>query len=264
MKRRPGVTIMIHRDGAVESRSVRIPLWVLRAGLFAGGALFVLIIAAAILYAPLARTAARVPALNQEIEQLRAEARQVRSLAATLEEVEARYQQVRTMLGGDVVPDRAKVERSYPIAPPIMARAPVAGSRYQAGPSIPRYWPLDAPGVITRGPASEGTGGESHRGLDVAVPRGTPIRAAGGGWVTQAGSDPEYGLFVLIDHPDDYQSMYGHASRILVVPGDTVQPGQVIALSGSTGRSTAPHLHFEIRNAGRSIDPRSMVTQEDL
>jgi murein DD-endopeptidase MepM/ murein hydrolase activator NlpD len=264
MKHSPRVTIMIHRDDAVESRSLRIPVWVLRAGTIAGGALFVFIIVAAILYGPVTRTAARVPALNREIEALRAEVQQVRDLSAALEEVEARYQQVRTMLGGDVVPDRARVDRSYPTAPPILARAPVGASQYVTGPSQPRYWPLDAPGVITRGVAGEESGAESHRGLDVAVPRGTPIRAAGGGLVAQAGSDPEYGLFVLINHPDEYQSMYGHASRILVAPGDTVQPGQVIALSGSTGRSTAPHLHFEIRSAGRNVDPRSMVTQEGL
>ena len=76
------------------------------------------------------------------------------------------------------------------------------------------------------------------------------------------GSDPEYGLFVLITHPDGYQTMYGHASRLLVSDGDEVSVGQVVALSGSTGRSTAPHLHFEIRRGGRSIDPRS-VTLED-
>jgi murein DD-endopeptidase MepM/ murein hydrolase activator NlpD len=264
MKRRPAVTIMVHRDDAVESRSLRIPLWTVRAGAIIGGALLVLIVLAAALYAPIARTAARVPALTRELERLRAENLQVRDLAAALEQVEARYQQVQTMLGGNVVPDRARVERTYASAPPILARARQGATRYETGPSAPQHWPLDVSGVITRGPAGEGSGGEAHGGLDVAVPRGTPIRAAGGGNVAEAGSDPEYGLFVLIDHPEGYQSMYGHASRILVTAGDTVQAGEVIALSGSTGRSTAPHLHFEIRSAGQYVDPRSMVTQEDL
>jgi murein DD-endopeptidase MepM/ murein hydrolase activator NlpD len=91
---------------------------------------------------------------------------------------------------------------------------------------------------------------------------GTPIRAAGGGTVAEAGDDPEYGRFILINHPDGYQSMYGHASRLLVAPGQFVSAGAVIGLSGSTGRSTAPHLHFEIRRDGRVIDPRSIVAQE--
>jgi murein DD-endopeptidase MepM/ murein hydrolase activator NlpD len=66
---------------------------------------------------------------------------------------------------------------------------------------------------------------------------------------------------VLIDHPSQYQSMYGHLSRIIATPGDTVQPGDVIGLSGNTGRSTAPHLHFEVRHGGRSIDPLILVKE---
>jgi murein DD-endopeptidase MepM/ murein hydrolase activator NlpD len=69
-------------------------------------------------------------------------------------------------------------------------------------------------------------------------------------------------LFVLLDHPDGYQSLYGHASRLLVAVGDSVRAGQVVALSGSTGRSTGPHLHFEVRVGGRAVDPRTVVREE--
>jgi murein DD-endopeptidase MepM/ murein hydrolase activator NlpD len=79
--------------------------------------------------------------------------------------------------------------------------------------------------------------------------------------VQQVGEDPEYGLFVLLSHPDDYQTMYGHLSRILVTTGAAVAPGEVIGLSGNTGRSSAPHLHFEIRQKGVSLDPRSMIKE---
>ena len=103
---------------------------------------------------------------------------------------------------------------------------------------------------------------ESHPGVDVAVPRGTPIRAAGGGTVAQAGFHPEYGLFVLIDHPDGYRTMYGHASRLLVSAGSRVDAGEVIALSGNTGRSTAPHLHFEKRRGDLLLDPRATIGEE--
>ena len=99
-------------------------------------------------------------------------------------------------------------------------------------------------------------------GLARAEATGTPIRASGGGTVAQTGSDADLGLFVLIDHPDGYQTMYGHASRIIVTNGDQVSAGQVVALSGSTGRSTAPHLHFEVRRSGRSVDPRSLALEE--
>jgi murein DD-endopeptidase MepM/ murein hydrolase activator NlpD len=68
---------------------------------------------------------------------------------------------------------------------------------------------------------------------------------------------------VRLRHASGYETMYGHASRILVRDGDSVQAGQVIALSGSSGRSTAPHLHFEIRREGKSLDPLTVVKQEN-
>ena len=102
---------------------------------------------------------------------------------------------------------------------------------------------------------------EEHPGIDLAVPVGSDVRASGGGVVRQVGEDPAYGLFVLIQHPDGYQTMYGHLSRVLVQRNDMVRAGQVVALSGSTGRSTAPHLHFEIRLQGRSLDPTTLVRE---
>jgi murein DD-endopeptidase MepM/ murein hydrolase activator NlpD len=88
------------------------------------------------------------------------------------------------------------------------------------------------------------------------------VRAAGGAVVLQTGTHEEYGNFVLLEHPDGYQSMYGHLSRIVAVQGAEVRAGEVIARSGSTGRSSAPHLHFEIRHHGISIDPGTMVKEE--
>jgi murein DD-endopeptidase MepM/ murein hydrolase activator NlpD len=102
---------------------------------------------------------------------------------------------------------------------------------------------------------------EAHPGIDIAVSVGSLVRASGGAIVRQAGEDPEYGFFVLLDHSEDYQTMYGHLSRILVTPGATVETGEVIGLSGNSGRSTAPHLHFEIRQRGQSLDPLTMVKE---
>ncbi|MGH8623079.1 MAG: murein hydrolase activator EnvC family protein, partial [Burkholderiales bacterium] len=134
--------------------------------------------------------------------------------------------------------------------------------RYAPGPTPPAHWPLDDGGFVTRGQVRPGAPAESHPGVDIAVPPGTPVRAAGGGTVAEAGVDRDYGLFVLLRHPDGYETMYGHASRLLVHEGDQVGAGQVIALSGSSGRSTAPHLHFEIRRGGRSLDPLALVKHE--
>jgi murein DD-endopeptidase MepM/ murein hydrolase activator NlpD len=252
---------MVHRDGDVDSRTYRIPEWLLRTSLIAGGSVLFLILLSAALYAPVVRAAARVPGLTREISRLNAENEQVRALRDRLQQMEQRYGQVRSMLGGNIVSPGPVAGEKLPEAPTLFAAVPgrPAGA---PGPSIPRRWPLDEAGVITRGQIGEGGADEAHPGIDIAVPTGTPIRASGGGTVARTGSDEEYGLFVLINHPEGYQTMYGHTSRILVTDGDEVSAGQVLALSGSTGRSTAPHLHFEVRRGGRSVDPRSLALEE--
>lgn len=267
--RRPSVTVSIHWEGDPESQIYRMPAWLFKT-LTVGSVVFVVLVAiAAVLYTPIVRTAARVPGLNSEIARLTEENNQVQQLAVTLQEMEDRYDQLRTVLGAERIPD--PVEPTFgrvaglPVVPPLVVPAPDADPRFGlAGPSVPIYWPLDSVvhGVVTRGFALPGEAPESHPGIDIAVPRGTPIRAAGGGTVAEASFHPEYGLFVLIDHPDGYQTMYGHTSRLLVTAGDTVNAGQVIALSGNTGRSTAPHLHFEKRRNDVLIDPRSTTGGE--
>jgi murein DD-endopeptidase MepM/ murein hydrolase activator NlpD len=252
------VTIIVHTDGTVESRRLRLPLWLARAALAASLLLALGLLLGIALYAPIVRTAARVPGMEREIARLSADNQQVRQLAARLARVEQRYDQVRSMLGGDIVPPRSTGGGPLAVAYPVVARVPGEASAYERGPSLPTHWPLDDPGVITQGQVND-PGGSRHPGLDIAVPSGTPIRAAGGGTVSEAGDDPEYGQFVRITHPDGYESMYGHAARLLVAPGQFVEAGQVIGLSGSTGRSSGPHLHFEIRQSGRVVDPRSLL-----
>jgi murein DD-endopeptidase MepM/ murein hydrolase activator NlpD len=94
-----------------------------------------------------------------------------------------------------------------------------------------------------------------HAGLDIPAPRGTPILASGGGRVVSAGYRGAYGQTVVIDHGNGLSTLYGHASKLLVRVGDVVMPQQEIALVGSTGRSSGPHLHFEVIRDGRRVDP---------
>jgi murein DD-endopeptidase MepM/ murein hydrolase activator NlpD len=95
----------------------------------------------------------------------------------------------------------------------------------------------------------------THPGLDVGAPEGTPIRAPVGGVVLSAGPRGGYGNAVEIDHGNGLVTLYGHVSELLVSKGDSVVPGQDIATVGSSGRSTGPHLHFEVRVGGRPVDP---------
>lgn len=113
-------------------------------------------------------------------------------------------------------------------------------------------WPVD--GVISQGYRA------THKALDIAVPLGTPVRAADNGVVTKAGyTTVGYGGRIIIDHQIDYTTLYAHLSQSLVEEGDVVEKGQIIGYVGSTGNSTGPHLHFELRDFGYLIDPRPLL-----
>ena len=101
---------------------------------------------------------------------------------------------------------------------------------------------------------------KGHGGMDLAVPTGTPIRAALPGTVTVSKYNTGgYGYYVMIDHGNGLATLYGHCSKLLAKVGQTVQAGDIIALSGSTGRSTGPHLHFEARINGERTNPRAYL-----
>jgi len=98
-----------------------------------------------------------------------------------------------------------------------------------------------------------------HEGIDFLVDTGTPVHAAAGGLVVAAELHPQYGQMIDIDHGNDFTSRYAHASKLMVKAGDLVQRGAIIALSGSTGRSTGPHVHFEVRYKGVAQNPNRFL-----
>ena len=100
---------------------------------------------------------------------------------------------------------------------------------------------------------------KGHTGMDLAVPTGTPVRAALPGTVTVSQYNSSYGYYVIIDHGNGLATLYAHNSRLLAQIGQTVEAGDIISLSGSTGRSTGPHLHFEVHVNGERTDPRDYL-----
>ncbi|STZ75985.1 M23 family metallopeptidase [Bergeriella denitrificans] len=100
-----------------------------------------------------------------------------------------------------------------------------------------------------------------HSGIDYAAPSGTPIYAAESGVVELAGWKGAYGKTVIIKHNDRYSTLYGHASKYVVSAGQKVQRGQLIAYVGSTGRSTGPHLHFEVLDGSKRVNPNKYLSQ---
>lgn len=104
--------------------------------------------------------------------------------------------------------------------------------------------------------------GSYHGGVDFSVPKGTPVRASESGKVILRKTlDYSYGYYILIDHQNGYQTLYAHNSQLLVNLGDYVTRGQVIAYSGSTGNSTGPHCHFELRKNGTQINPKNYLVK---
>lgn len=97
--------------------------------------------------------------------------------------------------------------------------------------------------------------GKKHEGIDISVPIGQKIVAAASGKVVLGGWVTGYGYTVIIEHAGGYRTLYAHNSKLLVAGGDRVQQGDLIAISGNSGRSTGPHLHFEIQKDGRPMDP---------
>lgn len=116
-------------------------------------------------------------------------------------------------------------------------------------------WPLN--GNITSPYGWRKTG--FHRGVDIAAPEGTVIKAADDGTVLESGYRGKYGNTVIIRHNAEIQTLYAHASQLLVTKGEAVQQGEPIAKIGSTGRSTGPHLHFEIIVDGERQDPQEYL-----
>lgn len=103
-----------------------------------------------------------------------------------------------------------------------------------------------------------------HPGVDFSAPPGTPILAAGDGLVLRAEYDSAYGNFIEIAHADQFISKYAHASKVHVKAGQRIQRGQVIAEVGNTGRSTGPHLHYEISHQGRMINPMQILAPQNI
>ena len=195
---------------------------------------------------------ARVAELTDEVTRLRLEASRLDDLAGRLATIESDYARLRA----------AVTEGAPSVRPGVALPSDLGvGSRADASPATPA-WPLAQRGFVTRAYGSpDGTGLRGHTGVDIAVPTGSYVRAMAAGRVEEAGEDEVYGRYVRIAHGGGLSSLYGHNSWLFVQPGDSVQRLQVIALTGNTGRSTAPHLHFELSRDGQLMDPLAFVNQ---
>ncbi|MBI4386702.1 MAG: M23 family metallopeptidase [Elusimicrobia bacterium] len=120
-------------------------------------------------------------------------------------------------------------------------------------------WPLRA-GIVSS--EFKRRWGRRHEGIDIAADRGVPVLASAGGQVLYAGKGLKgYGNVVIVRHDQRTTTLYAHNDRLLVRSGERVSAGQIIAMLGSSGRSTGPHVHFEIRRGGRPVNPRELLVR---
>jgi len=244
---------MVVPEGGREARNYHLSLRTLKVlvGMAAAGVLLLSLLVGSWWY--LAARAQQAVQLEAELARVYVDRDHLNELVVTLQEVEDAYERLRGMFA----PGTGAGHVWLP-----SATAAGSGGRDEGdgeGEGAPTAWPLSEAGVVTR-TLLDGSG-EGHGGVDIAIPTGSYIRASGAGMVAEQGSDPVYGLYMILDHNGGYRTLYAHASLILVDSGDTVRRGEVIGLTGSTGRSSAPHLHFEILRDGEPIDPMSLVAQ---
>ncbi len=162
-------------------------------------------------------------------------------------------------------PDLASLRHGRPVTSTAVLPEPAALPEAQPTRDQPAVWPYGDGAFIwpVRGGVISQGFRAGHRAIDIAAPIGTPVYAADNGIVLSSGYARDgYGGRVIIDHQIDYVTLYAHLSQALVQEGDVVQKGQLIGYVGSTGNSTGPHIHFELRDFGFLIDPRTLLTGE--
>ena len=285
--------IQVQREGGLANRTIILSQRKVRALRFLmsrNGKILIAALGLSWIY--FAVQAVRIPLLTHRISTMERDAQRLDTLQLALGELQKRYEQVQGMLSASGTLPRSMqgspaqsaaaqsavaapapvqkpapepVQKPAPARPPAPAAATVSqpAATDSLTPTLPSQWPLP-PGTsrfITRGKGGESLYNGPHPGLDVAIPVGTEVRAAGAGLVVEVGENDEYGRYVRLAHADGYETLYAHTSQVLVQRGQRVPAGRLIALSGNTGRSTAPHLHFEVRRAGQAVDPLQLIKQ---
>lgn len=254
-KPKRGWTLIVVREGEVRSRRWRITQGrVAGIGLIALGALALAFFVLG-RWSGNAASQARIGELEADLVERRRENVALGAVAQRLDAVEEEYRRLRSVMGGEVAASRRDI-----LLPPLSERE---ADERTAGPTDEDVfvWPLVDAGFVTRSfgdTTSAPFGG--HVGVDIAVPAGSYVRSARGGSVVEAGEHGEYGLYVRVEHGDDLSTLYAHNSWLFVTTGDTVETGEVIALSGNSGRSTAPHLHVELEQDGVPVDPLAYLS----
>ncbi len=267
------ITFMIVPEGGERIFSQSMSLTMFKVVISLSALLILTLIGITIVYAGLAVKASRVSSLENENQKLRADVSRVNEIEKNYKKNRDLTVRLAEMAGVDIsqmalsesygssetdIPDTNYNDTGTDSVDNSMIASSKPLSDTLAKIVIPHGRPLY--GWITRPFTSDkDTVFEKHSGIDFAVKEGTSVLATASGTVSYAGWDKELGNLVIIDHGNGFQTLYGHNKKMLVEKGQKVLKGDVIALSGNTGNSSAPHLHYEIRKDGQPVNPASYL-----
>lgn len=243
-KRNRYLTVIIAPHHKGGQRSYHVSYTSLR-WLAAGSALlFLALLALIISYGKIYWRAGQYELMRKRHAQMEAEFGKLQQIRAELARMRTEESKVRQMLGVPRQPDTLSTAEVSSAAPAGQASSPQPAAYDRMMPSL----------MPTRGWISSGLTPQ-HLGVDIAARQGQPVMAAADGIVQFAGWDDYFGKKLIIKHGERYKTVYGHCDKLLVQEMQPVRCGQVVALVGSSGKSTGPHLHYELHHDGKIVDP---------
>jgi murein DD-endopeptidase MepM/ murein hydrolase activator NlpD len=284
--------LLLVEDGGRRLRRINVPLWVARTTLVVAGLGTVALGLALVDYRALRTARSEIAAHHRDVKAHEHLVALVAERLAELRTETARWPELHAAIMKPFGPSgrgpgaRGVGGPATPLAPPrdggdasipeqladLLASLREEGRQLQAlgrfaadagrvMSALPTRWPLGGAVNSEFGRRRSPWSGEPefHGGIDIAAEPGTPVKAPAPGTVVFAGAVPDFGNTVVLDHGQDVSSRFAHLQKLKVAPGQRVDRGQMIALSGSSGRSTGPHLHYEVLVRGRPIDPRRVI-----
>ena len=237
-----GYSVVITTTDSANSRSFFISRRLIIVVAVLLGVIIVAVVVSAVNYGQVYLKAMQAEALKKRNSKLEKEFAKLEEIEKLLAQTESYGKQLKEMLGVEKTPQPVKISfNDFGVnTMPTESLSIVKGN-------IPSLLPVV--GQISR------NFGPNHKGIDIAAPQLSPVIAAGSGVVNTTGWDSLFGNYVVIKHNNDYLTFYGHLYSVDVKKGERVNGGQVIGTVGSTGSSTSPHLHYEVRFRGKQVDP---------
>jgi len=251
-------SLMIIPDGVENPLGFRIRGWLLKSIVVTIVLIMVAIILFISFYGKIITRAALADKLEKENEALKRYKYKLTLLEEKMKETREIVNRITELAGVDFalpdLPDDSIIFAQYENRDQAALVRPVTAPNNR-----PSGLPLQ--GFMTRGFQDDSI--DYHPGIDIAVAEQTPVLATANGTVKFAGEDSTYGMIVILEHDDGITTLYGHNSRLLVEEGNQVLVGGRIALSGNTGRSSAPHLHYEIRKDNKPVNPLEYIGENE-